>query len=140
MKCHWSYFERWDEDKHLKIAKNYCGLKFAKIRDENAINNHSHIDQSMFSLHMHIAYLKFGFGRATSDISIAIRHKKMSREKGFKIVKKTDHIFPSKLTDDYCNYFRMSRKKFFESLNKFINKQIFIRKNNKLILKDSESV
>ena len=27
---YWSYFEEWDENYHLKIAKKYCGLKYAK--------------------------------------------------------------------------------------------------------------
>ncbi len=31
----------------------------------------------------------------------------------------------------------MDKKKFFKSLEKFINEDIFIKKNNKLILKDS---
>ena len=137
IKSHWSYFEKWDEDKHLELAKKYCGLEYDKKRQDNAINNHSHTDQRLYALHMYIAYLKFGFGRATTDVCIAIRHGKMSRKKAIKIVKKYDHIFPHSFTDDYCKFFKMDKKKFFKSLEKFINEDIFIKKNNKLILKDS---
>ena len=55
----WSYFEKWDEDKHLELAKKYCGLEYDKKRQDNAINNHSHTDQRLYALHMYIAYLKW---------------------------------------------------------------------------------
>ena len=58
---YWSYFEKWDENYHLKIAKKYCGLKYAKVKEKNAINNHSYTDQKMFALHMYLAYVKYGF-------------------------------------------------------------------------------
>ena len=129
--CNWSYFEEWDENMHLKIAKKYCGLEDAKAKEQNAINKHSHTDQKMFSLHMYLAYLKYGFSRATSDTSIEIRHKRMSRKQGLKIVKKYDHIFPSKYTNDYCNYFKMSKRVFFENVDKFKNKSIFTKNYKK---------
>jgi len=136
-KCYWSYFEKWDETKHIKVAKKYCGLRFDKKKQGNAINNHSHTDQKMFALHMYLAYLKFGFGRATTDTSIDIRHKKLSRLKAIKIVKKYDSIFPETFTKDYCNYFNMTKKRFFKILYKFINKDIFQIKNKKIILLDT---
>jgi N-acetyl sugar amidotransferase len=125
LKCHWSFFENWDEDKHLKIAKKYMGLKYDKKKQENAINNHSHTDQKMFALHMYLAYLKFGFGRATTDTSIAIRENKLQRKKALEIVKKYDHIFPAKFLKEYCNYFEMSKSIFFKTIYNFVNKQIF---------------
>ena len=136
-KCYWSYFEKWDESKHLKFAKKYCGLKFDKIKQSNAINNHSHTDQKMFALHMYLAYLKFGFGRATTDTSIDIRHKKLTRKQAIKIVKKYDRIFPKNYLSDYCKYFNMTQKNFIKILHKFINKDIFEIKNKKIILLDT---
>ena len=41
----------------------------------------------MYLLHMYLAYLKFGFGRATTDASIDIRAGKLTRNKGLKLVK-----------------------------------------------------
>ena len=131
--CNWSYFEKWDENMHLKVAKKYCGLKEATGKEQNAINKHSHTDQKMFSLHMYLAYLKYGFSRATSDTSIEIRHKRMTREAGMKIVKKLDSVFPSEYLNDYYNYFSMSRKEFFSTLKKFKNKLIFNNKTKKLM-------
>ncbi len=136
LKCHWSFFEKWDESKHLKIAKKYMGLKYDKKKQENAINKHSHTDQKMFALHMYLAYLKFGFGRATSDTSINIREGKISRSKAISIVKKYDKIFPHSFTKEYCSYFNMNSKDFKKTVNKFVNKKIFYIKNNQPILRE----
>lgn len=125
-KLYWSSFEFWDEKKHFKIAKEKCGLKFTKKADSNAINSVSHTDQRLYALHMFLAYLKFGFSRATTDTSIAIRLGYMSRKKGLQIVKKYDHIFPQEHLKAYLKYFKMSKKQFFEILKTFINKKIFI--------------
>ncbi len=137
LKCHWSFFEIWDENKHLKIAKKYMGLKYDKLKQENAINNHSHTDQKMFALHMHLAFLKYGFGRATTDTSIAIRDKKLTRKKAIKIVKKYDKIFPTRFIKDYCDYFKMNKEKLIKTTNKFINKNIFEKEGNKSFLTDN---
>ena len=135
--CYWSYFERWDENKHFKIARKYCGLIDADKREENAINKHSHTDQKMFALHMYLAYLKYGFSRATSDTSIEIRHKKLTRKEAIKIVKKYDHIFPKKYTKIYCDYFNLSKKKFDLILNKSKNKKIFNANSKKITVEEN---
>ena len=122
---YWSYFEEWDENYHLKIAKKYCGLKYAKMKEKNAINNHSHTDQKMFALHMYLAYLKYGFSRATSDTSIEIRHKRISRTQAIKIVKKYDHVFPINYLSDYCKYFNINKKEFFKILDSHKNNFLF---------------
>ena len=78
---------------------------------------------------MFIAYLKFGFSRATTDASIAVRLGYMTRKKGLLIVNKYDRIFPSEFLKDYLNYFNLSRKEFFLVLKKHINKKIFENDN-----------
>ena len=134
--AHWSYFEKWDEDHHLRIAQKNCGLISSKKNTSGAYNNFSHLDQRMYLLHMYLAYLKFGFGRATTDASIEIRSGKIKRSNGIKLVKKLDHIFPSIYLDDYLEYFKMNKKTFVQTLEKFRNKKIFIKRKNSWILDD----
>ena len=123
-----------DEAKHLKIAKKFCGIKYLK-KQQGALNNHSHTDQKLYCLHMHIAYLKFGFGRATTDVSIGIRHKKYSKKKGIKLIKKNDIIFPAEFLNDYLNYFKMNKSQFFKILRKFVNKDLFRINGKKIVFK-----
>ena len=119
------------------VAKKECGLIEKKESNVGTFTNFAQNDQALYSLHTYMMYLKFGFGRATTDTSIDIRHKKLSRLKAIKIVKKYDSIFPETFTKDYCNYFNMTKKRFFKILYKFINKDIFQIKNKKIILLDT---
>ena len=48
-----------------------------------------------------------------------------------------DHIFPQSCFKDYCDYFQMTKKQFFRTLNKFVNKEIFLKQNKGFILKDT---
>ena len=82
----------------------------------------------MYLLHMYLAYLKFGFGRATTDASIDIRSGKFTREKGYKLAKKLDHVFPYEYIDQYLDYFKMNKSQFFKKIEKFRNKKILILK------------
>tara|TARA_B100000035_G_C20994080_1_gene551625 strand:+ start:220 stop:1332 length:1113 start_codon:yes stop_codon:yes gene_type:complete len=128
-KIYWSSWEFWDEKKHFKIAKEKCGLMYTKKADSNAINNHSHTDQKLYALHMFLAYLKFGFSRATTDASIAIRLGYINRKKGLNLVKKYDHIFPREHLNDYLRYFKLTKLNFYKHLKSFINKKIFANSN-----------
>ena len=122
---YWSNFEYWDESKHFDIAINKCGLSFSKKRQSNAINQISHIDQEMYPLHMFIAYLKYGFSRATTDTCIEIRHQKLKRKVAIPIIKRKDHIFPKEFLNKYLNYFNLEKKLFLQILEKLMNKKIF---------------
>ena len=104
-------------------------VKESLIRHTNAINKHSHTDQRLYALHMFLAYLKFGFSRATTDASIAVRLGYMDRAIGLKIIEKYDHIFPIEYLNDYLKYFKMSKKEFFKILQSFVNMKIFKNKD-----------
>ena len=85
---------------------------------------------------MYLAYLKFGFGRATTDASIDVRSKKMTRKYGLYLARKLDPIPPKRHLKEYLLYFKMSENKFYRIIENFRNKDIFENVNNKWILSD----
>ena len=133
---HWSYFEKWDEEKHLKLAEEKCGLLRTKENTTGSYNNFSHLDHIMYFLHMHLAYLKFGFGRATTDASIDIKMGKMNLDKAKQLIKNYDHIFPYEYLNDYLEYFAMDKNEFFQVLESHRNHNIFEKKGDKFYLMD----
>ena len=118
------------------LALKSCGLTKANNFTTGAYNDFSHLDQSMYYLHMYLAYIKFGFGRATTDASIDIRSGNINRSDGIKLVKKYDHLFPESYLIDYLNYFDMDESKFFNTCEKFRNMDIFKSVNGKWFLDD----
>ena len=76
-------------------------------------------------------YIKFGFGRCTSEASTDIRDNYISREEGVALVKKYDGEFPSQDIDEFLSYMNISKDKFFNIVNKFRPKELWVKQNDK---------
>ena len=126
---HWSFYENWDPYRNYLVAKEHCGLKENKTLNEGTYTNYSMTDQSLFELHMYFMYLKFGFGRATSDAAIDVRRGAMSRDQAVQLVQLYDDIYPQKHFEEYCDYYKISMNQFLENIDKWANKDLFEKKN-----------
>lgn len=57
--------------------------------------NYSEIDDAANGMHDYLRYLKFGYGRATDHAVREIRHGRMTREEGIRMVEEYDHRTPN---------------------------------------------
>ena len=126
---HWSFYENWDPYRNYEIAKKYCNLEENETLNIGTYTNFSQNDQKLYLLHVYLMYLKFGFGRATMDAGIDIRRGAMSREQGIQLVKMYDSQPPEKFYDEYCEYYKMKKVDFLETIDKWVNKDLFEKKN-----------
>ncbi len=127
MSTWWSVYEDWDPDEHARIANKKCGLQMVVGGSIGTFTNASQLDDVMQDLHAYLMFVKFGFGRCTSDASIEIRRGRMTREEGVRVVNKLDGLFPLEYLDAYLDYFEMSESEFWDVINKFANKDLLIR-------------
>ena len=132
---HWSYFENWDPQLHAELAKEKCGLQTID-KSIGTFTNNAQLDDILQDLHAYFMFLKFGFGRTTSDASIEIRAGRMERAVGLKLLKKYDGAFPSKYLKDYLKYFKLTEEEFQGIIDKFANKDILKKVNNRWTLKN----
>ena len=63
-------------------------------------------------------FIKYGFGRATSDAAHEIRDGHLTREEGLSLIKQYDGEFPSKTYNLFKNYLGISDEEF----NLFVDK------------------
>ena len=75
--------------------------------------------------------MKFGFGRATQDAGIEIRRGAMSRGQGLNLVKLYDNYYPEEYVPYYLDYFEISKKEFDVVIDKWANKDLFNKTNDK---------
>jgi N-acetyl sugar amidotransferase len=127
---HYSYFENWDSYKNYLIAKTHCGLKENKVLNKGTYTNFSQTDQDLYTLHVYLMYLKFGFGRATQDACIDIRRGSMSREQGLEMIRLFDNYYPKNSINKYLDYYQITKKKFDSILDKWANSNLFEKKKN----------
>jgi N-acetyl sugar amidotransferase len=130
---HWSYFENWDPYRNYMVAKEKCGLEEAVDSNFGTFTNFAQNDQSLYSLHTYIMYLKFGFGRANQDACIEIRRGAMTRDQALNLVRLYDGYYPEELIPIYLDYYKISKETFDETLDSLANKELFEKKNGRWI-------
>ena len=126
---HYGFYEDWDPYRNYVVAKEKCGLKEAETLNEGSYTNFAQTDQKIYQLHVYFMYLKFGFGRATQDAGIDVRRGAMTREQAVQLVQMYDDIYPEKLFEEYCDYYKMPLKEFQDNIEKWANKDLFEKKN-----------
>ena len=122
---HWSFFENWDSLKNEIVAVEEFDLQGVADRNTGTYTRSAQNDTKLYSLHVYLMYLKFGFGRCLQDACIDIRHGRISREEGLALVKLYDHEFPERNLTDFLSYFCMTRDEFFDVLKKNSNQKLF---------------
>jgi len=128
---HWSYFENWDPYRNYLTAKEFCGLRESDSTNEGTFTNFSQNDQALYALHTYLMYLKFGFGRANQDACIEIRRGAMNRQQAVNLVSIYDGEYPEKFIDLYLDYYQLNLSEFNQVLDKFANKKLFSKINDR---------
>ena len=80
-------------------------------------------------------YLKFGFGRTTSEIGNEIRRGAMTRKQAINIVNKFDGEYPEQHIKSYLEYYNMTQELFDSVIDKWANKELFEKKDGRWIPK-----
>ena len=125
---HWSYYENWDSYRNYLVAKNKYGLEEKKDKNSGTYTNFGQNDTHLYDLHCYLMYLKFGFGRCTQDIGIDIRRGAMTRDQGIQLAKIYDNEFPEDKIPLFLEYFDITKKQFDKTIDKFVNKNLFKKK------------
>jgi hypothetical protein len=128
---HWSYFENWDPYRNYLVAKEHCGLQEADASNSGTFTNFSQNDQALYALHTYLMYLKFGFGRANQDASIEVRRGAMDRDQAVNLVRIYDGHYPEEFIDLYLDYYQMTLEEFNQVIDRYSNKDLFEKKNNR---------
>lgn len=122
------FFEEWDSIKNFETAKKYGFQQYEK-NIENGYFAFEKIDNYQHGIHDYFKFLKYGFGRATDQLSLLIRKKIISRNEGIQLVKKYEGSFPKsylgKSLKEILDNIEISMKEFVNICDKFTNKKIF---------------
>lgn len=108
-----SNFFNWDAKRQAEIMMKEWGFAPVTYKRERTFNLHSKIEDHANDVHDYLKYLKFGYGRATDDASMEIRHGRMTREEGMEMVRRYDSQEPSTL-ETYCDFMGISKEQFYE--------------------------
>ena len=134
------YYERWDSIKNFNISKEY-GFKEYEKDLEGCYFNFEKIDNHQHGIHDYFKFLKFGFARATDQLSYQVRRGKIKRSDAINIVKKIEGKYPKsymgKSIKNILNKINMDEKSFIEICDQFTNKNIFKTNQANQLIKEN---
>jgi len=132
-----SYFEPWSSVTHLDIAKKY-GFKdlTGEWEREGCVENFEQIDSIAYMVHLWMKYPKFGFQRTSDIVSRRIREGRLTLEEGKKLIMQNDHKLDQKAMEDFINFLGYTPLQFWNIVEKFWNRNIFKKVNDKWELKN----
>lgn len=120
----YSLYEDWDPDTHAREAKVKANLQMVVGGSIGTFTCASQLDDVLQDLHTYLQFVKFGFGRCTSDASIEIRRGRLTRDQGVKVVSELDGQFPLEYLPAYLSYFDMTETEFWRVISRHADKDL----------------
>ena len=133
------YYLPWDSHRNARTAEQSGMIQELPSKANWWI--HENIDNAMTGIHDFFGYIKYGYGRAAAQLSVDIRHERISREVAFEALKNLDGKFPNIYMGvpfgAVLEQIGISDEKFYELMDRFTNKELFVgAKENMPVLKE----
>ncbi len=109
---------------------NFASLRGLEIRNEKPweIGDQvgvTSLDENWVTFNQMIKYLKYGFGRVSDYLNEDIRLGRITREDAIQVAEKYDGTCSDSYIESFCNYIGISRKEFWEQVDKSVNPILF---------------
>lgn len=135
------HYKKWDSSANTELAVSLGWNKNPSGPVEGAYNDVENLDCKWIGgLHDYMKFIKFGYGRATDQLCIQIRHGKISRKDAIEKLRESDEgTVPYKYLPDFLEYLNITEEQFHETLDRFTNKRIFLRNDDGSLKKDNNN-
>jgi len=127
----WSYYKLWVPQENFYYAAKNTGFEADHMRTESTYTKSFSIDDRLDPFHWYLAYIKFGYGRATREACSDIRCGHITREEGVYLANRYDHEFPQKYFNDFLNYLDITESHFWEIIDKYRLPHIWMQVDGK---------
>lgn len=86
------------------------------------------LDEDWVGVNQMLKYFKFGFGKITDYVNEEIRAGRMTRNEAISLVERYDGTCGEEYIQSFCNYIDITYKAFWEHVDKYVNRDLFIKK------------
>lgn len=126
-----SYFTPWNSYENYKYAKSRGFIDlFGEWDRSQHVEDYDQIDSIAYLVHPWLKYPKFGHAFATDVVSRDIRYGRITRAQGIELIKKHDPYLDMKCVVDFCDFYGYNSNEFWGIVDRFYNKEYFIRKKD----------
>ena len=132
---YFSYYDKWEPEKHYDIAKQHLGFKPNPVRSEGTYTDFASLDDKTDGFHYYMMFIKFGIGRATSDAAHQIRDGVITRDEGVDLVRKYDGEIPKMYFQESLDYLDIDEEIFWKTVDSFRRPHIWKKENDEWSLR-----
>lgn len=123
------YIKEWSQPGNAEFSRKH-GLAWRpeesfKPEEIGTYVRWSQLDSDIVQVNQLLKYVKFGFGQCTDHACFYIREGRICREEGIELVRKYDGKCATKYIQAFCDYIGISLDEFWQTVEKFRNKEIF---------------
>ena len=113
------YYLKWHPQSCYYYAVEHGGFQASPERTAGTYSKYNSIDDRIDDLHYYTTGIKFGIGRATYDAAQEVRSGDLDRDEGVALIKRFDHEYPERFSDELFAYLSVSEKEFPEASKMF---------------------
>ena len=99
-----SYYHKWTPQENFYYCSDHTGFTPNPERTEGTYSKYASLDDKLDGIHYHLAFIKFGIGRCTSDAAHEVRDGHITRDEAVALVRKFDGEFPRKYWQECLDY------------------------------------
>lgn len=131
------YYKCWDPQENFYYCQEHVGFETNEFRSEGTYSKYASLDDKIDGFHYYLMFIKFGFGRATSDAAHEVRDGKITREEAVALVKKYDGEFPQKNYDLFLEYSGLTDAEFNNMIDSWRSEHIWEQIDGQWSLKNA---
>lgn len=130
----------WDGFTNYFLAQAH-GFKSFGETIEGSVVDYENLDNHQTGIHDYFKFLKFGFGRATDLVSIALRRGRITRKQGLEMIRLHDGKYPwtclGKPLNEILKKIDVTVEEFDVICDRFTNKSLFLKDESGHLVRDS---
>lgn len=108
------YYHKWVPQENYYYCVEHTGFQANPVRSEGTYSKYASLDDKIDGFHYYLMFIKFGFGRATSDAAHEVRDGHLTREEAVSLVGKYDGEFPKKYFQTFLEYCGITEEYFWQ--------------------------
>jgi N-acetyl sugar amidotransferase len=129
------YYFRWDPHETFRVAREH-GFQANESGARTGFYEFADIDDDFISIHHWLKWYKFGFTRTFDNLSLEIRHGRLTRDEALQLLRQRGDETPHDDIKRLCDWLDISVDHFYEVIEKFRNRDVWVRKNGTWMIED----
>jgi len=129
IEMHWfGYYQNWIPQENFYFAAEHTGFKAnPEGRTEGTYSKYAQLDDATDGFLYYMMYIKYGFGRATSDAAHEVRDGHLTRDEAVALVRRFDGEFPARNFELFLEYCDMPEGVFWSTVDRYRQQHIWKR-------------